>query len=426
MASYAGKVLRVDLSNRRVTTQATSDYSDTYLGGRGMATRIYWDECRPEAAATDPDVPLIIALGPLAGVPAVGGSRWGMFSKTALQSPPRFCHGNLGGTFGAELKYAGYDAIVITGKAESPVVLSIEDDHVTLRPGGKLNGLKTVKAMESLKREGMRKSQVLCVGPAGERGIPYATVFADGDASCSGGIGASMGSKNLKAIVVRGSRRVVETNNPEELRRIAREIRSFGRGNVKVWGLDFMASGPKVKKLPCAGCMASCLRVTYKADNGVTGKYMCQSRVFYLPYALDFYGTENDVPFLVNRLCDEFGIDTWALQEIVDWLDRCRREKLLSDKDAGFALSKIGSLEFIEELLESITMRRDLGALLSIGLESTAAALGPDFAAQLRKEDPYDPRYCTVNALLFPFDTREPIEQLHEAGLVLSQWSSWD
>ncbi len=152
---------------------------------------------------------------------------------------------------------------------------------------------------------------------------------------------------------------------------------------------------------------------------------MCQSRVFYLPYALEYYGRENDVPFLANRLCDEYGIDTWKLQEIIDWLDRCRKEGLLSDGHAGFSLSKIGSLEFVEELIQAILTGRGIGPLLAAGPGQAAAQLGPDFTAQLEPADPYDPRYCTVNALLFPFDTREPIQQLHEAGLALSQWSSW-
>lgn len=424
-SAYAGKILRIDLSTRSIETQAISDYARRFVGGRGMATKIYWDECRPESNAFAPDNPLIIALGPLCGVPAIGGSRWGIFSKSALHSSHQFGHGNLGGTFGAELKYAGYDGIVITGKSDLPVYISIVDERVSIENAGDTWGATTRETIDRLRSTAVPKSKVLCIGPAAERQVSFATVFADGGASCSGGIGATMGAKNLKAITVRGSHRVVKTADPESLTRIAREIKHIGRGNVKVWGLDFMASGPKTRKLPCAGCIANCLRVRYTTDEGQSGKYMCQSRVFYLPFAVDYYGADNDVPFLANFLCDEYGIDTWKMQEIIEWLSRCRDDGLLSDEQAGLPLSEIGSIEFLKELIQSISYGYGIGGMLALGLEEAAAGLGPDLVSRLKLSDPYDPRYCTVNTLLFPFDTREPIQQLHEAGLLLSQWSSW-
>jgi aldehyde:ferredoxin oxidoreductase len=422
---YAGEILRVDLSTGSTEAIPTREYAGRFLGGRGLAAGIYWQEVPPEISAFEAENRLIIALGPLAGVPALGGSRWGIYAKSALGPREHFCYGNLGGGFGAELKFAGYDGIIIQGRAQRPAVLSIKSDGVRILPADDLSGRSTVDTMAVLKKRLGDRVRMLTLGPAAEKLVPFATLLADGDASCSGGMAAVMGSKNLKAVTVQGERRRVDTADPERLREIARYIRSLGRGNVKVWGFDFMARGPNTKKMPCYGCMANCLRVKYTASNGKSGKHMCQSRFFYLPYALLYYGEENEVPFLANRACDEYGLDTWAVQDLVDWLNRCHEEGLLSAEQTGLPLSEIGSLEFIETLVEQTALRRGFGELLAKGARGAARELGENALALTRYYDPYEPRYCTINTLLFPFEPRKPIQQLHEAGLVLSQWSSW-
>jgi len=422
---YAGKILKVDLSTGSSETISTFAYTDRFLGGRGVATKIYWDEVSPETGAFDGDNRLILSLGPLAGISALGGSRWGIYAKSPFPSREHFCYGNLGGFFGAELKFAGYDGLVVRGKAEQPVTLSIHDDDIRLIPAENLWGKSTVEAMETLKNTPDIKGRVMTIGPAGENCVPFATIFADGDASCSGGLGAVMGSKNLKAVTVKGSHRRVEFADPDALRMIEKQLRGYKRGNVKVWGMDFMAHGPKTKKLPCYGCMAHCLRVRYTADNGKSGKFMCQSRFFYMAHAWGYYGEENDVPFLANRICDEYGIDTWSVQAIMEWLLLCFSAGVLTEKESGLPFSKAGSLEFIQVLVRQIAEKQGIGELLKSGTAAAAHDLGKEAAALLNHNDPYDPRYCTVNTLLFPFETREPIQQLHEAGLVLSQWSSW-
>ena len=421
--SYAGTILRVDLSSGQSERIDTRRYAERFLGGRGLASAIYWGEVGPEIGAFEEANRLILSLGPLAGVPAVGGSRWGVFAKSPLGQ--RFCYGNLGGTFGAELKFAGYDALILQGKADRPMILSIRDGRIRLQNAEDLWGKSTTETIAILKRREGKGAKVLTIGPAGERLLPYATLFADGDASCSGGMGAVMGSKNLKAVVVRGENRAVDTADPDTLRQIVRELRGHGRGNVKVWGIDFMAHGPKTRKLPCYGCLANCLRVKYTAEDGTSGKFMCQSRFFYMPHAWGYYGQENDVPFHANRLCDQLGVDTWEVQSIVEWLLRCHAEGVITEAESGLPLAKVGSLEFIQILLDRIVGGKDFGALLAKGAWGAARERGAAARDLFRHNDPYDPRYCTVNTMLYPFEPREPIQQLHEAGLVLAQWSSW-
>jgi aldehyde:ferredoxin oxidoreductase len=464
---YAGKILVVNLAEGKTEVLDTAPYAERFLGGRGIATKLYWDLVPPEAAAFDGENCLIAAVGPMAGLPAIGGSRWGLFGKSPFPEGDRFCYGNLGGYFGAELKFAGFDALVVRGKAPELSVLVVrggarpgESPGVEVVPamefGEKgLAGMAADKTIETVKNGPIlmesgdaengssgRTPRVMAIGPAGENLVPIATVFADGDASCGGGMGAVMGSKNLKAAaVLRGAagwKMPKESGPPAEsgrvdregLKAIEQEIRGYGRGNVKVWGLDFMAHGENTKKLPCYGCMAKCLRVKYTAKNGKSGKYMCQSRFFYMSHAWGYYKEENDVPFLANRLCDEYGVDTWEVQGVIEWLLRCHAEGLITSEESGLDLDAVGSLEFIRDLVEMIAHKRGFGELLALGAEKASRKYAkqsakPEAAGLYRRNDPYDLRYCTVNIMLLPFETREPIQQLHEAGLVLSQWSSW-
>ena len=148
--SVRGAILRVDLGDGRTEEIPTGEYARRFLGGRGVATAIYWNEVPPGIDPLDERNRLIVALGPLAGFPGLGGSRWGVFAKSPQPAGGRFCYGNLGGGFGAELKFAGYDGLVLRGKADGPVVLSIRDREVRLRKADELWGTTTTQTIASL------------------------------------------------------------------------------------------------------------------------------------------------------------------------------------------------------------------------------------------------------------------------------------
>ena len=428
--AYRGRILHVNLSTSENRFIPTADYADRFLGGRGIATALYADLVPPEAKAFGPENCLIAMTGPLAGLPAIGGSRWGLYAKSpSAFRREHFCHGNLGGSFGAELKFAGLDGLVITGIADSLSILKIsggkDDAEVGLVDAGQWKGLGAESMLTAMKDAFGKTARTMTIGPAGEARISFASVLAEGGASCSGGMGAVLGSRNLKAVVVQGDDRSVPVEDPETLRSIEKEIRSWDRGNVKVWGLDFMAQGPQTRKMPCYGCMANCLRVKYTASDGAVGKFMCQSRFFYMALSWAYYGEENDAAFQANRICDELGLDTWAVQDLVDWLVRCRDAGALSNEATGLPLDKIGSIEFVRQLLELIISGEGFGALMALGAEEAARELGGDAGGEFRHHDPYEPRYCPVNTFLIPFESRIPIQQLHEAGLTLAKWSTW-
>ncbi len=422
---YAGKILRVNLSSGQTTEISTNDYADRFLGGRGIAAKIYWDEVRPEIGAYDAENRLIFALGPMAGIPALGASRWGVFGKSPLTTPEKFNYGNLGGRWGAELKFAGYDGIIVQGKSATPVYLLISDGKVELKDASGLWGKGAIQTRDLLKAELGDKTKVVAIGPAGENMVSTATLLADNDASGSGGMGAVMGSKKLKAIAVKGIGKKTEVANPDRLRELTTYFKGLGKDNVPVWGMDFMVYGPNTKKEPCYGCLGNCLRIKYTADNGKTGKFMCQSRFFYFAWALGYYGEENDASFYAAKACDDYGLDTWALQHLLDWLYACFNAGILTEEQTGIPMSQIGSTEFIETVVRMISLREGFGDVLALGREKAAEKTGPEAEALIKHADAYEPRMYITNALIYPFEPREPIQQVHEVGLWLAMWSSW-
>jgi len=311
---YAGKILRVDLSSGSTSLMSTMDYAERFLGGRGIAAKIYWDEVPPEVKAFDPENRLIFATGPLAGLKGVSGSRWQICGKSALTTPEYFNYCNLGGSWGAQLKLAGYDALVTQGKSEKQVYILIEDEKVQIKDASELWGKTTIETREILKEQLGSSVNVVAIGPAGENMVTFASVLADKDASGSSGLGAVMGSKRLKAIAVRGSGQVkaAHPQRYQELAHYARELRK-GIDMESVGGTDQIRQvlGTSLKKDYCWGCTGGfCFRAKYKASSGKEGKSMCGSATFYVLRAQKYYGEQTEVPFLANMICNENGIDT--------------------------------------------------------------------------------------------------------------------
>ncbi|MGB2854935.1 MAG: aldehyde ferredoxin oxidoreductase N-terminal domain-containing protein, partial [Dehalococcoidia bacterium] len=150
---YAGKILTVDLSSGSMTDLPTADYADRFLGGRGIAAKIYWDEVSPDVEAFAPENRLLFMTGPLAGFSGIAGSRWTVCGKSPATNPEHFSYTNMGGSWGAQLKFAGYDGIVIKGESDRPIYLSIQDGVAEIRDASALWGQSTVEARETLKTE---------------------------------------------------------------------------------------------------------------------------------------------------------------------------------------------------------------------------------------------------------------------------------
>lgn len=219
---YAGKMLRVNLSTQEYSEFDSSKYLPQYIGGRGLAARLYWDEISPEAGPLAPENKLIFVPGGLNSTGAVGASKSYLTGKSPYQYPCHSFHCTEASNLGPEIKRAGYDAIIIEGKAEKPVYLVIKDRTVTFCDASHLWGKGTFYTRNELLHEYGNDVVVSCIGPAGENMAVQAGILN----SCSsifarGGYGAVAGSKNLKAMVVGGRGRIAVAN-PEELLAVSR------------------------------------------------------------------------------------------------------------------------------------------------------------------------------------------------------------
>ncbi len=424
---YAGRILRVDLSTRIINTFPTSEYADAFLGGRGIAAKIHWDEVPPDADAFDPENRMVIMTGPLCGIPGFAGSRWQVSGKSPILN--RFSYCNLGGAWGARLKFAGYDGLVIHGKADKPVCLLIDDDKIEMRDATHLTGKGAVQTREILKAEHGESFCVLSVGPAGENLVRFATLLADSDSSGSGGMGAVMGSKNLKAVLVRGTGKT-EIADKERLKELRKRVKNV-KFDLSSLPTMITASVPpeRVKKDICFGCINGCVRETYSPAGGAAGKYMCQSAIFYEIRAQRFYGKPTEVPYQANKMCDDLGMDTRAVETMIMWLTRCYKSGTLTEQDTGILFSKIGSLEFIEELLKSISLREGFGDVLAEGTIRAAETVGMDsdsliteYMVKTGENELYGPRLYITTGLFYAMEPRQPIQQLHEISAQGMMW----
>ena len=221
MYSYAGKILFIDLSIRTTRTEPTEKYADDFLGGRGIATKIAYDLIPPDANALDPENALIMMTGPLTGV-APSSSRIDVVSLSPLTN--LLGGSSAGGDFGAALKFAGYDGIVITGKSEKPVCVRIVDDEITFHDAEHCWEYNVYDTVDCVKKLGREDVQIACIGKAGANLVKTAGIsFSKRNLASRGGLGAVMGSKNLKAIAVAGTKGV-KIKDPERLMKSNFEI----------------------------------------------------------------------------------------------------------------------------------------------------------------------------------------------------------
>jgi aldehyde:ferredoxin oxidoreductase len=425
---YAGEILVVDLSTQKTSTLSTADYAERFLGGKGIATRIYWEMVPPQTKAFDPENCFICVSGPLAGFTGFASSRWMVCAKSATGEPETFSWGNLGGGWGNTLKQAGYDGIVIQGKAEKPVYLYLRDGKTEIRDASRLWGKKTFEAIDELKSELGNGISVLAIGQAAENLVVFASLLADEGASGSGGMGSVMGSKNLKAIVVAGRRKPVAAD-PDTLKELADLFFKITRGTQGLFPWNIPG---RTRQQSCTGCGVGCPRQSY-VENGRRYKLFCQQVDVYRRPALKYYDGWNDVILQATRLCDGYGLDCSVTQAMIEWLIRCWREGILTEKNTGLPMSKIGSLEFVEVLTRKITYREGFGELLAGGTIKAAEALGEQAMKLVRHSvmnrtnevKDYDPRLILHNAIPLATEPRKPVQSNHEAINLLFMWLNW-
>jgi aldehyde:ferredoxin oxidoreductase len=434
-------VLRVDLSSGDAKKETLDESTlRKFLGGRGLGAKVLYEELEPHVDALSPGNKLIFAVGPLTGTISPTSGRMSVSTKSPLTST--VLDANAGGNWGPALKRAGYDAIIIEGVAEDPSILIIEDDQVRIIGGKDYWGMKVHATTESLASLDGGKFNVACIGPAGEKLALISSIMFDktgnggrGGVAARGGPGAVMGSKKLKAVLVRGSNKiqvadrdslkffVAETRKKlSESPITSRALPRFGTdvlmNVINAHGLlpvnNFQkgysdradeVSGESLtekilkKRSACFGCPIGCGRKT--ATNGMSGDGPEYETVFALGPECGVFDLSAVTE--ANYLCNDYGLDTISTGVTIGCAMELRQRGVIKD-DIEF-----GDGERVKSLIPEIAEREGIGDAMAVGSRKFAEGLGaPQYSMSVKGMElpAYDPRGAQGMALAYATSNR--------------------
>jgi aldehyde:ferredoxin oxidoreductase len=445
---YAGRFLRIDLDNQEVREEQIAEEDlRHWLLGSGLASRLFYEEMDPAVEPLDPASPLLVFNGLLTGSYAPAASRTSWCGRSPLTGI--WGESNFGGYWGAQLRFAGFDGLIVTGRASSPAYVWIHEGQAEIRDAGDVWGSGTFETHDRVREETDRRAHVACIGPAGENLVRVAGVMTGGQghnrAAGRGGMGALMGSKNLKAIAVWGQEKP-SYPDPDRFRATVREANLFIRERSEGMSLTGTAGGIPATELygdlPLKNWREGSWPEGAQAISGQTIRETIRTRdtrcfacpigcgkaveVKEGPYAgtwgegpeyetLAGFGGSlliDDLPALaaINGRCNDLGLDTISTSGVIAFATEAVERGLISPDDAGGLQLDWGAPEPVLVLVEQIARREGLGALLADGIRAAAAKLGPEaasFAIHVKGlELPYhDPRgfasmglnYATAN-----------------------------
>jgi aldehyde:ferredoxin oxidoreductase len=356
-------------------------------------------------------------------------------AKSPHSFPDQYGFGNGGGFFGAALKRAGFDGLIIRGKAKALSYILIENGKAELKDAKGLHALETEETISRLKEQHGSDARVVCIGPAGENLVRFAIARTEQGSTLSNGMGAVMGSKNLKAVVLKGGSKV-PVAHPDKLSEINKQIRFLRKGQTEsLYMTEPMIQGiDKGKDTPCYGCPGGCSRAFFKHTSGREEiRKTCASAFLYTPWDQLYHGEATENPFLATSLCDRFGVCSSELSNIIYWLYHCFKQGVLTEDETGLPLSKIGSLEFIESLIDHIVKKEGFGELLAQGNRRASIEKGKaaeevalsHITPSGYANDSYGGRLFLTNALFYATEARNPIIQLHEFSFTVLKWMLW-
>lgn len=428
MAGYCGTILRVNLSTWEIKKEELDiKLAKKFVGGRGLGTYFIAKEVPPKADALSEENKLIFATGPLTGSKAPTGGRYMVITKSPLSGT--IASSNSGGFFGAELKKAGYDLVILEGKSEKPCYLYIKDDKVELRDAAEYWGKKVSEATDMLKEaSGDDKSRVAIIGPAGEKLSMIASIMNEKyRAAGRSGVGAVMGSKNLKALVVRGTG-VVESADEDTTKIVIKDILAKIKENaVTSTGLptygtavlvniindtgiyptkNFQGSyTPKagemsgetlaekylIKNTACYRCPIACGR--HCQVDGVEGEGPEYETLW--AYSADCGVTDLPAVIKANNLCNDYGIDTISAGATIACAMELVQIGCIKESELDGVPLEFGSAEAIVEWTRRMGEGEGLGAKMAEGSYRLADSYGkPELSMSVKKLElpAYDPR----------------------------------
>lgn len=409
---WAGQVLRIDLSAGEIEREPLDlDMARSYLGGRGLNSRLLYDLVRGDVDEFGPENVIIFGVGPLGGTLAPASSRYTVTSKSP--STNIFCDSCSGGQFGAELKLAGYDHIVFTGQSEQPVFLLIEDDRVELHPADWLWGEDTWSTQKALRKRFGDDIQVACIGQAGENLVRYAGVI-HGLKRAAGkyGMGAVMGSKRLKAIAVRGTKGIGVadpggfmamcrdvmgeiTAHPFYKRRsvygtplVMEMLNEMGALSTRNFESPYDEHADDIggvvltrkysdRMRSCYACPVHCTHHYQLKEGPYAGTYG-EGPEFTLTSMMGNRCGCNDLEALLkmNQLVNEYGMDPAALGGLIGWAMDCYARGILTRGDVDGLDLTWGNAEAMIQLIHKTARREGFGAVLAEGEKRAPAIVG--------------------------------------------------
>jgi len=438
---YRGKILRVDLTRRKILIQSLDETDlEKFIGGSGLGAKFLYEEVPADTEPLSPENLLIFMAGPLVGSGTPGSGRHEVVFKSPLTGI--FARSGVGGSFGVNLKRAGFDGMIISGRSSKPVYLLVYDGQVEIKDATHIWGKDTYESDRILREEIGRKATVAVIGPAGEGIVKIAGISHDGVHSRMAGrcgSGAVMGSKNLKAIVVYGKDKV-DVAFPEKLNQYKKQIlphikmvsegmRKFGTaggipnyeriGNFphKNWALSNWEEGANkisgqtmertilTGRYACHDCPIACGRVV-KVDEGPFAPVNGGGPEYETVAALGSLCLVDNIEAIAraNELCNRLGLDTMSTGAVIAFAMEAFERGIITDKDTGGVELTWGNAQALLKMIEKIARKEDIGEVLSEGVRSAANKLGKntvEFAIHIKGLEPsyHDPRCFFSHAL---------------------------
>lgn len=439
---YTGKYLRIDLSGRSVRVEKTDeDICRQYWGGRGWGAFSLLKELRGGIDPFSPENKLFFLTGPLAGTLTPYSSRFVVVTKSPLTGT--FTRAMCGGQWAPELKFAGYDGVVVEGRASSPVFVFIDDDKVEIRDGTHLWGMTAGETEKAIKEEiDDRRVSVLSAGPAGEKRVRFAGVIHESRAAARGGAGAVMGSKNLKAITVRGTGSVKVADFPryqnllaEVYEAIKRDpayknrirygtmgtvavahaagvmpVRNFSRGIFE--GIEGLVGETMREKIvihdeSCFVCPLPCGKLSLLKEGPFAGTVLQGPQY----ETIGLLGTNCGISSaetvaMANYLCNEYGMDTISTGNVIAFAMEAYQRGFLTKADTGGMALNFGDPEVVLHLIHQIGRGEGLGHHLAKGVNAFSYELGEEaekFAMHSKGQElaSFEPRGVVGMGLLY-------------------------
>ena len=441
---YTGNVLDIDLSNDTIVKSALDEtLVSEYMGGKGFGAKILYDQLTPRIDPLSPENILVFATGPLTGTLAPASGRFEVCTKSPATD--LWLDSNCGGFFGPELKFAGYDIVIVRGKAQKPALLVVDNERVELKSAADLWGLDTITTHKGIKDRLGKDFRVSCIGPAGEKGVRFAGIISEYRALGRGGAGAVMGSKNLKAIAARGTQSIAIAN-PDKFMKTCREafnelanhpdtgggrqkygtnvilsvmdeagihpVRNFQKGKFE--GASSLneetISRLYTRNKACFGCPIYCSKIAEVKEGKYKGSFT-EGPEYENVWAFGANCENADPTAIVQAeyLCDYYGLDGISTGVVISFLMESVEKGIIKESDVGFPLS-FGDDDAIIKAIHLIGKREGPGNLWGEGVRRLSAQIPntEELAMHVKglEMPAYDPRGSTGMSLAYATSDR--------------------